>query len=188
MSPAAPTSPAPDLGSAPNRPIGVFDSGLGGLTVLKEIVSLLPGENTIYFGDSGRAPYGSKSPETIGRFSQQIVRFLQRQQVKIIVIACNTASACAYDLVRNTAGVPVIEVVAPGAAAAARITRNGRIGVIGTRSTGRSARPPSIRSRFYSRPARSSSAWRKRVGGTTASRARSPKPTCVSCDRTKSTP
>ncbi|HBP38240.1 MAG TPA: glutamate racemase [Clostridiales bacterium] len=123
------------MGSSPDRPIGVFDSGLGGLTVLKEIINLLPGENTIYFGDSGRAPYGSKSPETIGRFSQQIVRFLQRQQVKIIVIACNTASACAYDLVRNTAGVPVIEVVAPGAAAAARITRNGRIGVIGTRST-----------------------------------------------------
>lgn len=117
------------------RPIGVFDSGLGGLTVLKEIMALLPGENTVYFGDSGRAPYGSKSPETIRKFSRQIVRFLQEQQVKMIVIACNTASACAYDIVRDIAGVPVVEVVSPGAAAAAQLTRNGRIGVIGTRGT-----------------------------------------------------
>jgi glutamate racemase len=123
------------MNPAAARPIGIFDSGLGGLTVLKEIMKLLPDENTVYFGDSGRAPYGSKSPETIGKFSRQIVRFLQQKQVKMIVIACNTASACAYELVRDCAGVPVIEVVAPGAAAAVAMTRNGRIGVIGTRGT-----------------------------------------------------
>lgn len=121
--------------TACTRPIGIFDSGLGGLTVLKEIMKLLPGENTVYFGDSGRTPYGSKSPETVVKYSRQIVRFLQEQQVKMIVIACNTASACAYDIVRECAGVPVVEVVAPGAAAAAQMTRNGRIGVIGTRGT-----------------------------------------------------
>ena len=117
------------------RPIGIFDSGLGGLTVLKAIMTLLPQENTVYFGDSGRAPYGSKSPETIVKFSRQNMRFLLEQQVKMIVIACNTASSCAYETVRDSAGVPVVEVVAPGAAAAARQTRSGRIGVIGTRGT-----------------------------------------------------
>ncbi len=117
------------------RPIGVFDSGLGGLTVLKEIINQLPQENTVYFGDSGRTPYGSKSPETIGQYARQIVHFLQEQQVKMIVIACNTASACASDIVRECAGVPVVEVISPGAAAAVQLTKNGRIGVIGTRNT-----------------------------------------------------
>ena len=120
---------------AAQRPIGVFDSGLGGLTVLKEIMALMPEENTIYFGDSGRTPYGSKSPETIERYARQIVRFLQEQQVKLIVIACNTVSACASDMVREIAGVPVVEVISPGAAAAAQTTCNNRIGVIGTRNT-----------------------------------------------------
>jgi glutamate racemase len=118
-----------------DRPVGVFDSGLGGLTVLKEIMARLPDENTVYFGDSGRTPYGSKSPETIGKYARQIVRFLQEQQVKMIVIACNTVSACASDIVRESAGVPVVEVISPGAAAATQMTRNGRIGVIGTRNT-----------------------------------------------------
>lgn len=118
-----------------DRPIGVFDSGLGGLTVLKELMALLPSENTVYFGDSGRTPYGSKSPETIGKYASQIVRFLQEKQVKMIVIACNTASACASDIVRQSAGVPVVEVISPGAAAAAESTHSGRIGVIGTRNT-----------------------------------------------------
>ena len=118
-----------------DRPIGVFDSGLGGLTVLKEIMARLPMENTVYFGDSGRTPYGSKSPETIAKYARQIVRFLQEQQVKMIVIACNTVSACASDIVRECAGVPVVEVISPGAAAAAQTTRNSRIGVIGTRNT-----------------------------------------------------
>ncbi|MEA4888923.1 MAG: glutamate racemase [Clostridiaceae bacterium] len=117
------------------KPIGVFDSGLGGLTVLKAIMSRLPHENTVYFGDSGRAPYGMKSPETIVKFSRQNMRFLQEQKVKMIVIACNTASSCAYEDIREKAGVPVVEVVAPGAREAVRRTRNGRIGVIGTRGT-----------------------------------------------------
>lgn len=117
------------------RPIGVFDSGLGGLTVLKAIMTLLPEENTVYFGDSGRAPYGTKSPETVAKYSRQNIRFLLEQQVKMIVIACNTASACAYESVRDTSSVPVVEVVMPGAAAAVQLTKNNRIGVIGTRGT-----------------------------------------------------
>ena len=118
-----------------NRPIGIFDSGLGGLTVLKEIINLLPQESTVYFGDSGRTPYGSKSPETIIKFSHQIVRFLLARQVKMVVIACNTASSFAYEDVRSYAGVPVVEVIGPGARAAVRQTMSGRIGVIGTRGT-----------------------------------------------------
>jgi glutamate racemase len=117
------------------RPIGIFDSGLGGLTVQKEILKLLPNESTIYFGDNGRSPYGSKSKETIIRFSRQIVRFLQEQKVKMIVIACNTASAFAFDTVADLAGMPVIEVISPGAAAAIAASHSKRIGVIGTRGT-----------------------------------------------------
>lgn len=117
------------------RPIGIFDSGLGGLTVQKEILKLLPNESTVYFGDNGRSPYGSKSRETIIRFSSQIVRFLQEQQVKMIVIACNTASAFAFDTVNELAGVPVIEVVTPGVAAAVAASRSGQIGIIGTTGT-----------------------------------------------------
>jgi glutamate racemase len=123
------------MNPAASNPIGIFDSGLGGLTVLKEIMALLPGENTVYFGDSGRAPYGTKSAETVIKFSRQNVRFLLDKKVKIIVIACNTASSCAYDIIRQESDIPVIEVVRPGAAAAANTTRNGRIGVIGTRGT-----------------------------------------------------
>lgn len=118
-----------------DRPIGVFDSGLGGLTVLKEIMALLPNEDTVYFGDSGRTPYGSKSPDTIIRYSRQITRFLQACQVKLIVIACNTASSRAFQAVSEMAGVPVIEVITPGAQAAAQMTSNGRVGVIGTKGT-----------------------------------------------------
>ncbi len=128
------------------RPIGIFDSGLGGLTVQKEILRLLPHESTIYFGDNGRAPYGTKSRETIIRFATQIVRFLQVHQVKMIVIACNTASAFAYDAVRGMAGVPVIEVVTPGAEAAMGATRTGNVGIIGTTGT--------IRSQVYERAIR----------------------------------
>lgn len=118
-----------------SRPIGVFDSGLGGLTVLKSIMTCLPGENTLYFGDSGRSPYGSKSPETVIKFSLQNTRFLLEQNVKMIVIACNTASSRAYEAIRAFTDIPVIDVVGPSARAAARQTRNGRIGVIGTRGT-----------------------------------------------------
>lgn len=118
-----------------NKPIGIFDSGLGGLTVLQEIVKLLPRENTIYFGDSGRMPYGTKSSETVIRYSLQNTRFLLQQEVKAIVIACNTASARAWQAVREYARVPVIEVITPGAKAAAEKSRNGKIGIIGTRGT-----------------------------------------------------
>lgn len=118
-----------------DKPIGIFDSGLGGLTVLQEIMALLPLENTIYFGDSGRMPYGTKSSETVVRFSLQNTRFLLAQQVKAIVIACNTASAHAWKAVSDFARVPVIEVITPGARAAVNASVNGNIGVIGTRGT-----------------------------------------------------
>lgn len=118
-----------------NCPIGVFDSGIGGMTVLKEIWKVLPNESTIYFGDSGRSPYGTKSHDTIVQFSLQNMRFLLSQDVKLIVIACNTASAQAYDAVRTEADVPVVEVITPGAGQAVEATKNGRIGIIATRST-----------------------------------------------------
>ncbi|MCX8129079.1 MAG: glutamate racemase [Clostridia bacterium] len=118
-----------------NRPIGVFDSGLGGLTVLKEIMELLPSESLVYFGDSGRAPYGTKSRETIIKYTFQDIRFLLNQDIKMIVIGCNTASAYSYEQVRSCFDIPVIEVVRPGAAAAVRETANKKVGVIGTPGT-----------------------------------------------------
>lgn len=118
-----------------SAPIGVFDSGLGGLTVLKEMLSILPNENTIYFGDSGRAPYGTKSPDTIRHFAAQDASFLRSKGVKAIVIACNTAGSYAYSALRDKFDIPVIEVISPGARAAVKATRNGRIGVIGTSAT-----------------------------------------------------
>lgn len=117
------------------RPIGVFDSGVGGLTVAKEIMRQIPNESIIYFGDTARVPYGSKSKETVTRFSRQIVRFLQAHDVKTIVVACNTASAYALEELENECDIPVIGVVKPGAKAAAEVTRNGRIGVIATEAT-----------------------------------------------------
>ena len=116
-------------------PIGVFDSGVGGLTVAREIMRNLPAEHIVYFGDTARLPYGSKSKETILMFSRQIIRFLQTQDVKAIVIACNTASAFALDTISQEVALPVIGVVKPGARVAARATHNGRIGVIGTEGT-----------------------------------------------------
>ena len=118
-----------------NRPIGVFDSGLGGLTVLKEIVTLLPNESVVYFGDSGRAPYGTKSKETVTKYTFQDIRFLLSQDIKMIVIACNTASACSLEHVKHSFDIPIIEVVQPGSNAAVRDTRNKKIGVIGTSAT-----------------------------------------------------
>jgi len=91
-----------------NAPIGVFDSGVGGLTVMKEIMRQLPGENLVYFGDTARVPYGSKSKNTVCRYSRQIVRFLETRQVKAIVIACNTASALALDEIRDETSIPII--------------------------------------------------------------------------------
>lgn len=116
-------------------PIGVFDSGVGGLTVAREIMRNLPNERIVYFGDTARVPYGSKSKDTIIRYSRQIIRFLQTQGVKAIVIACNTASALALETVEQEFHLPIIGVVKPGAKVAADVTENGRIGVIGTEST-----------------------------------------------------
>ena len=116
-------------------PIGVFDSGVGGLTVVREIMRQIPKERIVYFGDTARVPYGSKSKETVTRYSEQIVRFLRTFQVKTIVVACNTASACALDTLEQDIDIPIIGVVKPGAKAAAEVTRNGRIGVIATEAT-----------------------------------------------------
>ncbi len=116
-------------------PIGVFDSGVGGLTVAREIMRNLPTERIVYFGDTARVPYGNKSRESVLRFSRQIVRFLQTEQVKAIVVACNTASAYALDTIQQELTIPIIGVVKPGARVAAEATRNKRIGVIGTAGT-----------------------------------------------------
>ena len=116
-------------------PIGVFDSGVGGLTVAREISRQLPYENIVYFGDTARVPYGSKSQNTIIRFSEQIIRFLRTKQVKAIVIACNTASALALDAVKDEFDLPIIGVVIPGARAAVEATTNGKVGVVGTEAT-----------------------------------------------------
>ncbi len=116
-------------------PIGVFDSGVGGLTVAREIMRNLPAEHIVYFGDTARLPYGSKSRETILTYSRQIIRFLQTQNVKAIVVACNTASAFALDEISKESDLPMIGVVKPGARTAAGATFNRRIGVIGTEGT-----------------------------------------------------
>lgn len=118
-----------------NRPIGIFDSGLGGLTVLKEIKKLLPGESLIYFGDNGRMPYGTKSKETVLKYTRQDAAFLLSKDVKLLVVACNTASSLALSKVRPFIDVPVIEVIEPGARAALKKTRTGRIGIIATAGT-----------------------------------------------------
>lgn len=116
-------------------PIGVFDSGVGGLTVAREIMRQLPRENMVYFGDTARVPYGSKSRDNIIRYSRQIIRFLRTKDVKAIVIACNTASALALDTVKEETDIPLIGVIAPGARAAIQATKNGMIGVAGTEAT-----------------------------------------------------
>jgi glutamate racemase len=117
------------------RPIGVFDSGLGGLTVARALRERLPGEAILYFGDTARVPYGPKSPETIRRFTREITRFLERQGVKMVVVACNTCSATSLDCVREGFEGPVLGVIEPGVEAAAASTRTRRIGVIGTQAT-----------------------------------------------------
>ena len=115
--------------------IGVFDSGIGGLTVVRALVQALPRERIVYFGDTARLPYGSKSKETVIKFSIQNVEFLLEHKVKMVVAACNTSSAHALDELEKRFPMPFIGVIAPGAAAAARATRNNRIGVIGTSGT-----------------------------------------------------
>lgn len=118
-----------------NRPIGIFDSGVGGLTVFKEIEKTLPCESIIYFGDTARVPYGNKSKSTIEKFSTENILFLLRKRVKLVVIACNTASALALDYLKDTFSIPVLGVIDAGASKALKMTRKQRIAVIGTRST-----------------------------------------------------
>jgi len=116
-------------------PIGVFDSGIGGLTVVHELMRQLPDESIIYFGDTARVPYGPKSPDTVLRYSREITSYLVGQGVKAVVVACNTATAHALPTLRGELPVPVVGVVDPGARAAVRATGSGRIGVIGTMGT-----------------------------------------------------
>lgn len=118
-----------------NRPIGVFDSGIGGLTVVKEFMEILPNENIVYFGDTARVPYGSKSKETVIKFSIQDVNFLKSQNVKAVVVACNTASAASIDVLKQKYDIPIIGVVEAGAKMAADITKNKKVGIIGTEGT-----------------------------------------------------
>lgn len=116
-------------------PIGIFDSGIGGLTVARAIYERLPGESTIYFGDTARVPYGPKSPETVRRYSREILQWLLGQGVKAVVIACNTSTAHALAALREESPVPVIGVIEPGARAAVAATAGGPVGVIGTAGT-----------------------------------------------------
>ncbi|HER43335.1 MAG TPA: glutamate racemase [Candidatus Eisenbacteria bacterium] len=121
--------------SSRDRPIGVFDSGVGGLTVVRELMALLPGEDIVYFGDTARVPYGTKSAETVVRFAREDLAFLRSRDVKLIVVACNTASSIALPRLADESGLPVIGVLLPGARGAAAATRNNRIAVIGTTAT-----------------------------------------------------
>ncbi|MEW6666873.1 MAG: glutamate racemase [Thermodesulfobacteriota bacterium] len=119
-----------------NRFIGLFDSGMGGLTVLNQIISALPAENTVYFGDMGRAPYGSKSTEVLNRYSEQIVRYLlDNYDLKLIVAACDTISATSLKHLKRTFDFPIMGIIDPVPDKAIEATRNGRIGIIGTRRT-----------------------------------------------------
>jgi glutamate racemase len=130
--------------SGNNRPIGVFDSGVGGLTVVRALMERLPLESIVYFGDTARVPYGVKSVTTIEHFTGQIADFLLRQEVKMLIIACNTMAAVALKVVVARAGnIPVLDVIEAGARAAVAVSRNGRIGVIGT--------PTTINSNAYAR-------------------------------------
>jgi len=121
-----------------NAPVGIFDSGVGGLTVMRQIRRLLPQEHLIYLGDTARVPYGTKSPETVIRYATRCAQTLTVRGIKLLVVACNTASAYALDALRAALPVPIIGVVEPGAQAAVRSTHSGKIGVIGTPGTVRS--------------------------------------------------
>lgn len=118
--------------------IGVFDSGVGGLTVMREIARVLPYQDILYFGDIAHTPYGSKSPYMIKEFAKRIVEFLQRQGVKLIVVACNTVSSVALDELKKEFSIPLLGVIEPGVKKALNVTKNFRIGVIGTEATIRS--------------------------------------------------
>ncbi len=118
-----------------SNPIGVFDSGIGGLTVVKQLKQFLPNENIVYFGDTARVPYGTKSNATVIEYALEDAQFLINKNVKIIVVACNTASSVALDVLREKFGVPIIGMINPGAKMALEKTQNKRIGVIGTEAT-----------------------------------------------------
>lgn len=121
-----------------SAPIGVFDSGMGGLTVVRELMQQLPNESIIYFGDTARVPYGPKSPDTVLRYSREITSFLRGEGIKALVVACNTATAHALPALREEFDLPIVGVIEPGARAAAAATRTRRVGVIGTAGTIRS--------------------------------------------------
>jgi len=129
-----------------SAPIGVFDSGMGGLTVVREMMSQLPNESIIYFGDTARVPYGPKSPDTVLRYSREITSYLKGEGVKALVVACNTATAHALPALRREFDMPIVGVIEPGARAAAAVTRTKRVGVIGTAGT--------IKSRAYEKEIR----------------------------------
>lgn len=118
-----------------NNPIGIFDSGVGGLTVLRAIKKMLPMEQLIYLGDTARVPYGNKSKETIVRYSIENTKFLMQFNIKMLVIACNTSTAMSIEILRNMFQIPIIGVIEPGAKRAVEVTKNKRIGVIGTVAT-----------------------------------------------------
>jgi len=138
--------------------IGVFDSGVGGLTVVKELIRQLPDENIIYFGDTARVPYGIKSKETVIRFSIENILFLLKQEVKLICVACNTVSSVALPVIKAHFRVPIVGVISPGVREAVYATRNKRIGVIGTRGT--------VNSRSYEKEIRHALTLNLRVGKT----------------------
>ncbi len=118
-----------------NNPIGIFDSGVGGLTVMREFIKKMPQEDLIYFGDTARVPYGSKSKEIVTEYSKQIVNFLKTKNVKMIVIACNTATALAFEDLKEFTNIPIIEVITPGSVSAFNNTKNKKVGIIGTEAT-----------------------------------------------------
>lgn len=118
-----------------SRPIGVFDSGIGGLTVVKELSSLLPNEKIVYFGDTGRVPYGNKSKETVIHYSLQIAYFLLKKKIKLLIVACNSASSVAMPTLKRHFHIPIIGVIEPGAKSAIISSQNKSIGVIGTLGT-----------------------------------------------------
>lgn len=125
------------------EPIGMFDSGIGGLTVMRQLMTTLPNESVIYFGDTARLPYGDKSSETIIRYALENAIFLLEKNVKLLIVACNTASAYAIEQLQHNFTIPILGVIEPGAEKASQITRNGRIAVLGTKAT--------IRSQAYQR-------------------------------------
>lgn len=121
-----------------NRPIGIFDSGVGGLTVVRQIMSEMPKEEIVYFGDTARVPYGSKSREIVTKFSRQIIHFLLTKNVKAIIVACNTVSSNSLDVLKEEFDIPIFGVVLPGAEEAVKTTKNKKVGIIGTAATIRS--------------------------------------------------